>query len=103
MYADLNNIMFSYITGDDSVGFTYNRYINMVVRVLRQLGVDAKASGRNDVLIGDRKVSGNAFYKIPGRSIVHGTMLYDTDMANMVGAITPSNEKLVSKGVESVR
>ena len=103
VYADLNNIMFSYITGDDSVGFTYNRYINMVVRVLRQLGVDAKASGRNDVLIGDRKVSGNAFYKIPGRSIVHGTMLYDTDMANMVGAITPSNEKLVSKGVESVR
>lgn len=103
VYADMSNIMFSYITGDDAVGFTYNRYINMVVRVLRLLGVDARATGRNDVLIGDRKVSGNAFYKIPGRSIVHGTMLYDTDMANMVGAITPSNAKLVSKGVESVR
>ena len=38
-----------------------------------------------------------------GRSIVHGTMLYDTNMENMVGAITPSDEKLVSKGVESVR
>ena len=101
--ADMNNVMFSYITKDEAVGFTFNRYINMVVLVLQNLGVDAKASGRNDVMIGDRKVSGNAFYHIPGRSIVHGTMLYDTDMVNMVGAITPTDEKLLSKGVASVR
>ena len=103
VYADRNNVMFSYITKDEAVGFTFNRYINMVVLVLQNLGVDAKASGRNDVMIGDRKVSGNAFYHIPGRSIVHGTMLYDTDMVNMVGAITPTDEKLLSKGVASVR
>ena len=54
-------------------------------------------------MIGDRKVSGNAFYHVPGRSIVHGTMLYDTDMQNMVGAITPSDVKLMSKGIQSVR
>ena len=103
VYADMNNVMFSYITKGEAVGFTFNRYINMVVLVLQNLGVDAKASGRNDVMIGDRKVSGNAFYHIPGRSIVHGTMLYDTDMVNMVGAITPTDEKLLSKGVASVR
>lgn len=103
VYADMNNVMFSYITKDEKVSFTFNRYINMVVMVLQQLGVDARATGRNDVLIGDRKVSGNAFYHIPGRSIVHGTMLYDTDMQNMVGAITPSNVKLTSKGIQSVR
>ncbi|MGM9697041.1 MAG: lipoate--protein ligase [Prevotella sp.] len=103
VYADMSNIMFSYVTKDEAVGFTFNRYINMVVLVLQKLGVDAKASGRNDVMIGDRKVSGNAFYHIPGRSIVHGTMLYDTDMVNMVGSITPTDEKLISKGVASVR
>ena len=103
VYADMNDVMFSYITKDEAVGFTFNRYINMVVLVLQNLGVDAKASGRNDVMIGDRKVSGNAFYHIPGRGIVHGTMLYDTDMVNMVGAITPTDEKLLSKGVASVR
>ena len=75
----------------------------MVVMILQKLGVDARATGRNDVLIGDRKVSGNAFYHVPGRSIVHGTMLYDTDMQNMVGAITPSSVKLTSKGIQSVR
>ncbi|MBQ9668163.1 MAG: lipoate--protein ligase [Prevotella sp.] len=103
VYADMSNVMFSYITKSENVNLTYNRYINMVVLVLQRMGVDAHSSGRNDVMIGDRKVSGNAFYHIPGRSIVHGTMLYDTDMQNMVGAITPSDEKLVSKGVQSVR
>ena len=67
------------------------------------MGIEAKATGRNDVLIDGRKVSGNAFYHIPGKSIVHGTMLYDTQMEHMVGSITPSDTKLVSKGVRSVR
>ena len=102
VYADRKNLMFSYITSEENVNFTFNRYIMMVVHMLQRLGVDARASGRNDVLVGDRKVSGNAFYKLPGRSIVHGTMLYDTDMVNMVGAITPSDAKLLSKGVASV-
>jgi lipoic acid synthetase/lipoate-protein ligase A len=103
VYADMSNVMFSYITKDENVNFTFNRYINMVVLVLRKLGVEAKANGRNDIMIENRKVSGNAFYHIPGRSIVHGTMLYDTNMINMVGSITPTDEKLLSKGVNSVR
>jgi lipoic acid synthetase/lipoate-protein ligase A len=102
VYADMNNVMFSYITSEEQVGFTFNRYINMIVLMLQKLGVDASPSGRNDVMIGNRKVSGNAFYKIPGHSIVHGTMLYDTDMLNMAGAITPPDTKLMSKGVKSI-
>ena len=73
------------------------------VFVLRKLGIPAEASGRNDILINGRKVSGNAFYHLPGKSIVHGTMLFNTDMEHLVRAITPSNEKLISKGVESAR
>ncbi len=103
VYADRNNIMLSYITKEENVNFTFNRYINMIVLMLHKLGVEARPSGRNDIMIGDRKVSGNAFYHIPGRSIVHGTMLYDTDMRNMVASITPSEEKLISKGIQSVR
>lgn len=103
VYADMTNVMFSYITAQEQVGFVFNRYVNMVALVLRELGIDAHATGRNDIMIGGKKVSGNAFYHLPGRSIVHGTMLYDTNMSNMVGSITPSEEKLISKGVESVR
>ena len=103
VYADMDNIMFSYITEDANVSFTFTKYINMVVAVLRKMGVDAVASGRNDIMIDGRKVSGNAFYHLPKRSIVHGTMLYDTNMQNMVGSITPTDEKLMSKGIKSVR
>ena len=103
VYADKDNIMFSYITRSDEVQTTFTAYTNAVAEMLRGLGLDASASDRNDVLIGNRKVSGNAFYHIPGRSIVHGTMLFDTNMEHMLNAITPSREKLSSKGVESVR
>ena len=103
VYADMDNIMFSYITRSDEVQTTFSAYTNAVAEMLRGLGLNAAASERNDVLIDGRKVSGNAFYHIPGRSIVHGTMLFDTNMEHMLHAITPSREKLTSKGVQSVR
>ena len=103
VYADKSNIMFSYITPDANVNFTFNRYMLMVEHVLQKLGLDARTTGRNDILIDGKKVSGNAFYHLPNRSIVHGTMLYDTDLEKMVRSTTPSDEKLKSKGVESVR
>lgn len=103
VYADRSNIMFSYVTNDTNVRFTFDKYLRMVAFVLRKLGVEAEATGRNDILVHGKKVSGNAFYHLPGRSVVHGTMLFDTDMEHLVRAITPSDEKLVSKGVASVR
>ncbi len=103
VYADRENIMFSYITRSDEVQTTFSRYTHAVASMLCDLGLNASASDRNDVLIDGRKVSGNAFYHIPGRSIVHGTMLYDTNMEHMLNAITPSAEKLKSKGIQSVR
>lgn len=103
VYADFSNIMFSYITKDYNVGFTFNKYLQNVANVLQELGVDAKASGRNDITVEEKKVSGNAFYRAAGKSIVHGTMLFNTDLEKLVLSITPNNEKLISKGIESVR
>ncbi len=103
VYADLGNVMLSYVTDEENVGFAFNRFMNMVLLVLRRMGVEAVGTSHNDVLIGDRKVSGTACYHVEGRNIVHGTLLYDTDMQHMLNAITPSREKLASKGVQSVR
>lgn len=102
VYADKGNIMFSYITKEDNVGFTFYKYINMILAMLEKLNVKATTSGRNDILIDGKKVSGNAFYRIPGKSVVHGTMLYDSDVETMMASITPSEQKLKSKGVTSV-
>ena len=103
VYADMDNIMLSFITNGDNVGFTFNRFVQMIMLVLRKLGVEATSTTHNDIMIGDRKVCGTAFYQLPGRSIVHSTMLYDTNMDHMLNAITPSTEKLQKKGIQSVR
>ena len=103
VYADESNVMMSFISKEENVGLTFNRFVNMMLLVLRKMGIAATGTSHNDVMIGDRKVSGAAFYHLPGRSIVHSTMLYDTNMEHMLNAITPSKEKLQSKGIKSVR
>ena len=77
--------------------------MSLILLVLRKMGVEATGTSHNDIMIGNRKVCGTAFYQLPGRSIVHSTLLYDTNMAHMLNAITPSVEKLQKKGIESVR
>jgi len=103
VYADMDNIMFSYITRSNDVKTTFSNYTSRIVKMLQDLGLNASDNSRNDIMIDDKKVSGNAFYNLPGMSIVHGTMLYDTCMDNMLKAITPSSMKLDSKGVKSVK
>lgn len=102
VYADMDNLMMSYISPSTDVTTTFAHYTGKVAEMLRHLGLNATASGRNDVLIDGKKVSGNAFYHLPGRSIVHGTMLHSTHLENMTRAITPSRSKLESNKVVSV-
>jgi lipoic acid synthetase/lipoate-protein ligase A len=103
VYADESNLMLSYITRNENVGLAFNNFINMMLLVLRKMGIDAVGSSHNDVMIGDKKVSGTASYHLPEGNIVHGTLLYDTNMEFMLNAITPGPEKLEQKGIRSVR
>lgn len=103
VYADRGNIMFSYITETYNVADAYSQYLEKVVAALRELGVPVESTGRNDIMVEGKKISGNAFYHVNGKSVVHGTMLFDTDMENMVNAITPASVKLSANGVSSVK
>ena len=103
VYADRDNLMLSFVTKEENVGFAFNRFLGMLLLVLRRMGIEAVGTRHNDVLIDGRKVCGTACYHVAGRSIVHSTMLYDTDLEHMTRAITPTREKLAKRGVESVR
>lgn len=103
VYADCDNLMLSYITSEQQVGFAFNRFVTMLLLVLRKMGVEATGTRHNDIMIGDRKVCGTACRVTHYGCIVHSTMLYDTNMQHMLQAITPSHEKLAKNGVESVR
>ena len=103
VYSDMGNIMISYISRRGDVSEVFERYLDALTGCLRSVGLDAYKSGRNDVMVGDRKVSGNAFHMLPDRSIVHGTLLYSTDFDALETAIRPPVEKLERHGVASVR
>ena len=103
VYSDKGNIMISYISERGVVSEVFDRYLSGLTECLRSLGLRAERSGRNDILVDDRKVSGNAFHQLPDRSIVHGTLLYSTDLEALTEAIRPPVEKLERHGVQSVR
>ena len=103
VYSDDGNIMISYISQRGDVSEVFDRYLSALTQCLSEMGLEACRSERNDVLVGGFKVSGNAFHQLPDRSIVHGTLLYDTDMEALEEAIRPPVEKLERHGVASVR
>jgi len=103
VYSDRGNLMLSYITPDTHSEQVFQDYLDRVAHALSLLGLPAVKSCHNDILMGDRKVSGNACYALPTGTIVHGTMLYSVDFDALQQAITPSREKLEKHGVQSVR
>lgn len=103
VYSDMGNIMISYVSRRGEVSAVFDRYLSALTACLCSIGLNAGKSGRNDILVEGRKVSGNAFHQLPDRSIVHGTLLYDTDFDALEDAIRPPVEKLERHGVASVR
>lgn len=103
VYSDSGNVMISFILPRGPVETVFARVLNQMTTFLRTLGLDAERSGRNDILLGGRKVSGNAFFQSPTASIVHGTFLFDADFDALEKALTPPEEKLSRHGVASVR
>lgn len=103
VYSDMGNVMVSYISRRGDVSEIFERYLDAMADCLSSVGVEAIKSGRNDILVQGRKISGNAFHQLPDRSIVHGTLLYDTDFDALEESIRPPVEKLERHGVASVR
>jgi lipoic acid synthetase/lipoate-protein ligase A len=103
VYADEGNLMISMVTPDTHSEKVFSRFIGSVADVLRKHGLPVVTTAHNDIMVGDRKVSGWACYTAPTGTIVHGTMLYDVDLEAMRHAITPTEQKLQKHGVASVR
>ena len=101
VYHDLGNLNFTFSM--PSPEYDLKKQQRVIVEACRLLGVEAEISGRNDILAGGRKFSGNSFYSHGGRSFHNGTLLIDADMAKMSLYLAPSRLKLEAKGVNSVR
>ncbi len=104
VYHDLGNLNYSFITKNDPAVFNnYKTFTEPVIRALQGLGVPAELTGRNDIQAGSRKISGNAQFASRGRMFSHGTLLFDSNMDEVVNALRVNPMKIESKGVKSVR
>lgn len=104
VYHDLGNLNFSFITKDDGRSFhNFAKFTRPVIEALRSLGVEAELTGRNDIQVGDRKISGNAQFATRGRMFSHGTLLFDTAIDHVASALKVKPMKIESKSTKSVR
>jgi len=101
VYHDLGNLNFSLILPRRQ--FSLDDNFAMITGAVTSLGIAAERSGRNDVLAGDRKFSGNAFSLRQGVGLHHGTLLIHSDYGRLARYLTVSPDKLQAKGVTSVR
>ena len=103
IYTDPGGWQFSFIARRDTDEIRFQPYVSPILGALREMGVPAEFSGRNDLLIGGRKISGNAQYTLEDSVVHHGSLLFDTDLGQMAAATSVSEEKIRSKSVRSVR
>ncbi|MEN3776640.1 lipoate--protein ligase [Priestia megaterium] len=104
VYHDKGNLNFSFITKDDGNSFhNFKKFTEPVVEALKKLGVNAELSGRNDLMAEGRKISGNAQFSTKGRMFSHGTLLFDSEIENIVSALKVKKDKIESKGIKSIR
>ncbi len=100
VYQDLGNTNFTFMSPIDS--YDVQRNFSIILNAIKRFGIEGVASGRNDLLVDDKKFSGSAFKKNSKKAFHHGTMLINANMGALPLYLTPDKEKLVSKGIRSV-
>jgi len=104
VYHDSGNLNFTFIIPvESSDQVDWKKFVEPMLVALKKLGIPAEASGRNDLLVNGKKVSGNAQRYANGYLIHHGTLLFNSDIEAVVRSLNVSDEKFISKAVKSVR
>jgi len=103
VFHDLGNVNFSFVRlGHSEGGLNFARFTAPVLEALHAMGVEGGFEGRNDLVAGGKKFSGNAQHIEHDRVLHHGTLLFDARLEDMAGALCPDPLKFLDKAVKSV-
>ena len=106
VFHDLGNVNFTFIDNKipgENTSDMFGRFTRPIIEALKSLGIDASLKGRNDLVIEDKKFSGNAVAVFKERILQHGTLLYSASMANLSEALANRPEHFKGKSVKSNR
>lgn len=101
VFHDVGNLNYTFAACAQR--YDLERQLGVIIDALAAAGIRASFTGRNDIAVEGRKVSGNAFEHSRGRSLQHGTLLVSVSMERLARYLNPSPLKLRAKGVESAR
>ena len=104
VYHDLGNLNFSFVTKSlkDNLN-NYRKFTDPVIKALKSLGVNAEFAGRNDIVVDEKKISGNAQSFHKNKMLHHGTILFDADLSIIADVLNVKADKIASKGIKSKR
>ena len=106
VFHDLGNVNFTFIDRAGSERDSHDmfrRFTAPILEALKQLGVEARLEGRNDLTIDGAKFSGNAMCIEGDRVLQHGTLLFSASVEDISQSLLPRPEKYAGRGVASVR
>lgn len=103
IYTDLGGWQFTFIDPEFSEEIEFKKYTAYILDALNDLGLDVTFTGRNDLLLDGKKISGNAQYQLNKHTIHHGSLLFNTDIEDMVRLTKVSEGKILSKSIKSIR
>ncbi len=103
VYHDKGNLNYTIISGAKEEKINFSSFSTPIEKSLEQMGINAIASGRNDITVDGFKICGNAQYIKNNRVMHHGCILFDVDLSVLANALKVSKDKIESKGIKSVR
>lgn len=104
VFHDLGNLNFTFIRNVEKIQeVNFKVFTHPIVDALKALGVEAYTTGRNDLLIDGKKISGNAEHVHRNRVLHHGTLLFNSQLDSLKGALKVDLSKFEDKAVQSNR
>jgi len=101
VYQDLGNMNFTFLSSKKE--YDRKRNFQIIINALKKFNINAETSGRNDILVEGKKISGSAFKETPNKAFHHGTLMMHVNLDELQNYLTPSKKKLLAKGTTSVR
>lgn len=102
VFHDLGNVNFTFISNESRYTNDFKKFTQPIIDVLSKLGINSEFSGRNDIIIDGKKISGNAQYIYKERTLHHGTLLFSSKKSNISKYLNPKSSKFEGKNVASV-
>ncbi len=82
---------------------SYKQICGVLIDTLVHYGLDASFRPINDVVVGSRKISGNAQTRWEGKLLQNGTLLLDFDVEEMLCVLNIPKEKFIDKKIASIK